>query len=115
MTLAGPGASRGRLSVVAAAANDSLSVTKTADASGSVSVTAALPPNARGTYTLSLVGAVSGAVPDVLLTATSGLPATGLDADALTPGWAGGGMLVGTGALLSLLALRRRRASAAAA
>jgi LPXTG-motif cell wall-anchored protein len=103
----------GNLAVVRIGAVQTVSIAKVADAAGAVSVRLTLPADASGTYTLSAVGDVTGAVPDVTFTipanADGTLPATGQDDVHAAAAWLGGGMLVLGGAMLALVTARRRR------
>lgn len=103
-TLVGENASSGSLGRVKLAV-DSLTTTKTADASGSVSVAVTLPANASGDYTLSATGERAGS------SAGSGgatLPSTGGDSESLLGIWVGGGALVLAGATVAVATTVRR-------
>lgn len=102
-TLTGENAAAGALAYARLAVT-TLPRTKTADSSGSVSVTVTLPEGATGTYILTASGSIA--------TAASGggstLPSTGGDSDSLLGIWIGGGALVLAGATIAVGASVRR-------
>lgn len=111
-SLTGRGALSGALAMAGPRTAETISITKTADASGAASVTFTLPPTASGKYTLTAVGDVTGQVPDVTIDAPAAsgtLPATGQDTANLTPAWVGGGILVVGGLLMTTMMARRRQ------
>lgn len=115
-TLTGEGVGPENLARVAAAATDSTSVEKEADADGEASATVTLPEDASGVYTLTAVGAESGAAEPVTIrvAATGGdddgttLPVNGFDGDQLLGLWIGGGVLVLAGASIAVATSVRR-------
>ncbi|GAB3616235.1 hypothetical protein GCM10027416_07920 [Okibacterium endophyticum] len=97
------------------------SVTKTADASGTVSAAVTLPTDARGTYTVEFSGVgpngepIVGSIPLTVSAAGGGsgggggLPDTGSDLSMLGL-WAGGGaLLLGAALIATMTVVRRQR------
>lgn len=118
-TLTGFNASAGSLAAVRAAANESISIEKQANAEGEAAVEVTLPDNAQGSYTLAADGDVSGEAAAVTISvAATGdgsgvLPGTGFDGDALLGLWVGGGVLVLAGASIAVAtSVRRARQTA---
>ncbi|MFS0868203.1 hypothetical protein AB3M83_12825 [Microbacterium sp. 179-B 1A2 NHS] len=118
-TLTGFNASAGSLAAVNAAADESISIEKEANADGEAAVEVTLPDNAQGDYTLSADGEVSGESADVTISvAATGdgsgvLPGSGFDGDALLGLWVGGGVLVLAGASIAVAtSVRRARQTA---
>ncbi|WAC68495.1 LPXTG cell wall anchor domain-containing protein [Microbacterium sp. SL75] len=92
----------------------SKSITKVADASGSATVAVTLPADRRGTYTLSATP-TGGAAGGTNAGGSTGLPATGFDANSMLGIWVGGGALVLAGGTIAVATtVRRNRAEAKA-
>lgn len=116
-TLTGAFAGSATLAQVAAAADESISTEKDAEADGSASVDVTPPTNATGEYTLTASGDESGAAADsvtITVAATGGegeggvLTPTGFDGDSLLGLWIGGGVLVLAGASIAVATSVRR-------
>ncbi|OZD51068.1 hypothetical protein CH252_15925 [Rhodococcus sp. 06-1477-1B] len=91
----------------------SASVTKTADASGSATANVTLPAGASGTYTLAATGAraAAGTGSNTNAGGSTGLPATGFDANSMLGLWVGGGALALAGGTIAVATtVRRNRA-----
>ncbi|WP_295844816.1 LPXTG cell wall anchor domain-containing protein [uncultured Microbacterium sp.] len=90
----------------------SKSITKVADASGNATAVVTLPADARGTYTLSATptgGTAGGSGNNA--GGSTGLPATGFDANSMLGIWVGGGALVLAGGTIAVATtVRRNRA-----
>ncbi|WP_423917931.1 hypothetical protein ACPEEZ_09420 [Frigoribacterium sp. 2-23] len=98
------------------AAIETVTIDKTATASGAASVTVTLPQNARGTYSLTATGASSGNVATAALTVvaadrgaagSNGLAFTGSTVPTLVIWGAAGALLLGV-ALMVVIGLQRR-------
>ncbi|GEB46104.1 hypothetical protein MTE01_20490 [Microbacterium testaceum] len=90
----------------------SKSITKVADASGNATAVVTLPADARGTYTLSATpagGTAGGSSNNA--GGSTGLPATGFDANSMLGLWVGGGALALAGGTIAVATtVRRNRA-----
>ena len=107
------GNSSATVAVVKAA---TVSTTKPASATGSLSFVVTLPADATGTYTVTATGLSSGIVGTAVLTVTpaaaGGLAATGANFPFLMVWTAGGALLLGIALLIVLTVVRRQRAAA---
>ena len=120
-TLTGENAAGATLATVKAVVN-STSITKTASATGAVSVAVTLPTNAVGSYTLTGTGLTSGSVGTATLSVVAadsatvvkagGLASTGYDAPMLAIWAAAGALLLGIALVTVLTVVRRQRANA---
>ncbi len=89
----------------------SKSITKVADASGNATAVVTLPADARGTYTLSATPTGGTAGGSNNAGGSTGLPATGFDANSMLGIWVGGGALVLAGGTIAVATtVRRNRA-----
>ncbi|WOF22269.1 hypothetical protein N8K70_12865 [Microbacterium betulae] len=117
--LTGENASGATLATIVRAQIETTSTTKQADAEGSTTVTVTLPSDAFGTYSLTATGETSGAAASTTLDTGVSAPEDDSDGDSLSPTgtdmssiglWVGGGALVlGGGAVIAAVALRRQR------